>query len=82
MKLLYSLVLIGILSQNLKVQAGLISDIISSGGTIVEGLIKEFPNLIPTPEELFQLPIQVLVGLPETALVGAINQLCKLKFQK
>lgn len=79
MKLLfYFLIVFGILLVNLKVQGDIITDVISSGGTIIEGLGKEIPNIIPTPEELFQLPLQGLIGLPEIAIAGTINQLCKL----
>lgn len=78
MKLLYYfLIPIGILLQHLKVQGDLITDLISSGGTIIEGLGQEIPNILPTPEELFHLPLQVIVGLPETVVLGTINQLCK-----
>lgn len=79
MKLFYTLVVIGIMVHDLKAQ-GIITDLISSGGTIIEGLAKEVPNILPTPAELFHLPVQVLFGLPETALVSVINELCKFLF--
>lgn len=77
MKFLYTSLFL-ILIKDFKVQGRLVTDLISSGGTIIEGLAQEIPNIIPTPEEFFQLSIQVLIGYPEIAIAGLINQICKL----
>lgn len=80
MKLLYFLVILGVLAQNSNVQANPSfgrSNIVSSFNTIVKGLGKEAGNVIPTPEELFKASKQVLFGLPETAVFKTISNLCK-----
>lgn len=77
MKLFYIIILFGILFQSHNVVAQIIGDLISSAGTIVSGLGMQIGNLIPTADELANASIQFLVGLPEVAIFGALNRLCK-----
>lgn len=86
MKILLSLLLLWCLVQSNRVQGKAFfsgSDVAQSLNSIVSGIGKQIPNLIPTPEELFQASRQVLVGLPEVAIAKTINNLCKsLEVQK
>ncbi|KAM7350117.1 vitellogenin-1-like [Cochliomyia hominivorax] len=77
MKLLISLALLGVFMSESQVQGQLL-DILNSGQTIIQGLGQEIPNIIPTPEELANLPLQLLAGLPEVVALTIVNQLCSV----
>jgi hypothetical protein len=41
------------------------------------GIAKKIPDLIPTPENLYQVSKQTLIGLPFELLISGIDKLCK-----
>lgn len=78
MKILLSFLLFLCLIQGNRVQghfSGL--NVLQSLNNIVSGFIKQVPNLIPTPEEVFKASIQLLLGFPEMVIANIINTLCK-----
>ncbi|XP_065364958.1 vitellogenin-1-like [Calliphora vicina] len=77
MKLLYSIIVFWFLAQCSNAQ-GETSDLLDSFGTIIEGLGVEIPKIIPTPQELFNVSNQILIGLPERAIAQTLNRLCSL----
>ena len=52
------------------------TDLTSSISTIIKGLVKEIPKVRPSMDQLFRLPLNALVGVPEVTLAFTINQLC------
>ena len=54
------------------------SNVAQSINSIVSGIGKQIPNLIPTPQELFHGSKQLLFGLPEVTIFKTINNLCKI----
>lgn len=51
-------------------------DIAKSGVDTGKGIAKKLPDLIPSPEGIFKLGLQGLVGLPIEAFADAVNQIC------
>jgi hypothetical protein len=43
------------------------------------GIAKKIPDLIPTPENLYQVSKQTLIGLPFELLLSGIDKLCKFE---
>ncbi|XP_023297505.2 vitellogenin-1-like [Lucilia cuprina] len=81
MKLFYTIFLLWSLIESHSVQGRAsfgVSNYANSFSTIVKGLGREIPNVIPTPSELFRASKQVLFGLPETAVFRTVNNLCSV----
>jgi hypothetical protein len=57
--------------------AGKVADIGKLGGKAGIGIVKKIPDLIPTPENLYQISKQTLIGLPFELLLSGIDKLCK-----
>lgn len=57
---------------------GKASDVGQLGVNVGKGIVKKVPELIPTPENLYQVPKQALLGLPFELLLSGIDKLCKL----
>lgn len=56
------------------------SDVGTLSANVGKGIINKIPDLIPTPENLYQIPKQALLGLPFELLLSGIDQLCKFLF--
>jgi hypothetical protein len=54
-----------------------ISDVSKLGAKAGAGIIKKVPDLIPTPENVYSLSKQTLIGLPFELLLSGIDKLCK-----
>lgn len=52
-------------------------DIFKLGAKTGEGLIKKVPDLIPTPENVFNVGKQTLIGLPFELLLSTIDKICE-----
>jgi hypothetical protein len=52
------------------------TDVLKLGAQVGEGLVKKVPDLIPTPENLYQVSKQTLIGLPFELLLSGIDKLC------
>lgn len=57
---------------------GKASDVGQLGVNVGKGIVKKVPELIPTAENLYQVPKQALLGLPFELLLAGIDKLCKL----
>lgn len=56
---------------------GKASDVGQLGVNIGKEIAKKVPDLIPTAENLYQVPKQALLGLPFELLLAGIDKLCK-----
>lgn len=54
------------------------TDVLKLGAQAGEGIIKKVPDLIPTPENIYNVGKQTLIGLPFELLISGIDKLCKL----
>ena len=54
-----------------------ISDVGRLGFKAGTGIIKKVPDLIPTPENLYSISKQTLIGLPFELLLSGIDKLCE-----
>lgn len=52
------------------------TDVIKSGTDTGKGIARKIPTLIPSPEGIFKLGLDGLIGLPLQAFADAINQIC------
>jgi hypothetical protein len=57
--------------------AGKVADVGKLSGRAGVGIVKKIPDLIPTPENLYQVSKQTLIGLPFELLLSGIDKLCK-----
>lgn len=57
---------------------GKASDVGQLGVNVGKGIVNKIPELIPTAENLYQVPKQALLGLPFELLLSGIDKLCKL----
>lgn len=55
-----------------------LKDVGKLGVNVGKGIAKKVPDLIPTAENLYQIPKQALLGLPFELLLSGIDKLCKL----
>lgn len=55
-----------------------ISDIGTLGAKAGKGIISKVPDLIPTPENLYSISKQTLIGLPFELVLSGIDKLCEL----
>ncbi|XP_070492769.1 vitellogenin-1-like [Chironomus tepperi] len=55
-----------------------ISDVGRLGVKAGSGIIKKVPDLIPTPENLYTVSKQTLIGLPFELLLSGIDKLCSI----
>lgn len=53
------------------------TDVLKLGAQAGEGIIKKVPDLIPTPENIYNVGKQTLIGLPFELLISGIDKLCK-----
>lgn len=53
-----------------------LKDILKSGTDTSKGIVSKIPDLIPSPDALFKLGLDSLVGLPLQGFADAINQIC------
>lgn len=51
-------------------------DVLKLGKTAGEGIIQKVPDLIPTPENLYMISKQTLIGLPFELLLSGLDKLC------
>ena len=56
---------------------GKISDIGHLGAKAGKGIISKVPDLIPTPENLYSISKQTLIGLPFELVLSGIDKLCE-----
>jgi len=54
-----------------------ISDVGRLGFKAGTGIISKVPDLIPTPENLYSISKQTLIGLPFELLLSGIDKLCE-----
>jgi hypothetical protein len=52
------------------------TDVLTLGVNAGKGIIQKVPDLIPTPENLYQISKQTLIGLPFELLLSGIDKLC------
>lgn len=52
-------------------------DVAKLAGNVAKGVVEKIPDLIPTPENLYNIGKQTLVGLPFELLIAGIDKLCK-----
>lgn len=57
-------------------------DVIELGTKTGVGIAKKIPDLIPSPENLYQISKQTLIGLPFELLLSGIDKLCKYNKEK
>lgn len=62
---------------NTFVNAGIFKDISKSAIDATTGVIKKIPDVIPSPEDLFQSAKNVVAGYPFDVAAAAINTFCK-----
>lgn len=77
MRLIQSLLILLTLAYVQPLGLSTFKDVIKSGSDTGKGIAKKIPDLIPSPQALFQLGLDGLVGLPLQAFADAINQICK-----
>ncbi|KAG5683706.1 hypothetical protein PVAND_012972 [Polypedilum vanderplanki] len=58
--------------------SGKVTDIGKLSGKAGIGVISKIPDLIPTPENLYQVSKQTLIGLPFELLLSGIDKLCSI----
>lgn len=54
------------------------TDVFKLGKQAGGGIINKVPDLIPTPENIYNIGKQTLIGLPFELLISGIDKLCKL----
>lgn len=52
-------------------------DVAKLAGNVAKAVVEKVPDLIPTPENLYNIGKQTLVGLPFELLIAGIDKLCK-----
>lgn len=52
-------------------------DVLKLGAKTGEGLLKKVPDLIPTPENIYNVGKQTLIGLPFELLLSTIDKICE-----
>lgn len=57
--------------------SGFIGDAIQQGFHTAFGVIKDIPNRIPTPSEVFEFGKNILIGLPMELTINVIHEFCK-----
>lgn len=77
MNLIQTLLILSTLAYVQPLGLSTFKDVVKSGADTGKGIAKKIPDLIPSPEALFQLTLDGLVGLPLQAFADAINQICK-----
>jgi hypothetical protein len=53
------------------------ADVLKLGATAGAGIVKKIPDLVPTPENLYSISKQTLIGLPFELLLSGIDKLCE-----
>lgn len=53
------------------------TDVLKLGAEAGGGIINKVPDLIPTPENIYNIGKQNLIGLPFELLISGIDKLCK-----
>uniref|UniRef100_U5EEG1 Putative vitellogenin n=1 Tax=Corethrella appendiculata TaxID=1370023 RepID=U5EEG1_9DIPT len=53
-------------------------DVAKVGANVAKGVIEKVPDLIPTPNQIFDLSKQAIAGLPVEVVAAAINQVCSI----
>lgn len=48
-----------------------------SAAGMIQGLGSQGAKTIPTPNQLFSMPMQYLFGFPEQVMFGVLNKACK-----
>lgn len=76
MKIIQSLLILSTLAYVQPIGLKTLQDIAKAGSDTGKGIAKKIPDIIPSPEALFKLGLDGLVGLPLQAFVEAINQIC------
>lgn len=56
---------------------GFIGDAFQQGIHTAFGFIKDIPNRIPTPNEVFEFGKNILIGLPMELTINVIHEFCK-----
>lgn len=54
-----------------------LTDIAKSAGDVAKGIAEKIPDVIPSPEDIFQGGKNLIAGYPFQAVFSAINQFCK-----
>jgi hypothetical protein len=57
------------------------ADVLKLGANAGAGIAKKIPDLIPTPENLYSISKQTLIGLPFELLLSGIDKLCEYPSQ-
>lgn len=77
MKIIQSLLILSTLAYVQPLGLNTFRDIVKSGSDTGRGIAIKIPDLIPSPDALFKLGLDGLVGLPLQGFADAINQICK-----
>lgn len=56
---------------------GFLGDAIRQGFQTTIGFIKDLPKRIPTPNDVFELGKNVLIGFPLELTIGVVHEVCK-----
>lgn len=57
------------------------TDVVTLGVKAGTGIAKKVPDLIPTPDNLYSVSKQTLIGLPFELLLSGIDKLCMFRNQ-
>jgi len=52
-------------------------DVLKLGASAGAGIAKKIPDLVPSPENLYMISKQTLIGLPFELLISGIDKLCE-----
>ena len=52
-------------------------DVVKLTGKVAKGIAEKIPELIPTPENLYNIGKQTLVGLPFELLLSGLDKICE-----
>lgn len=78
MRLIHFTIFICVLSFSIQNgSCGFIIDAIRQGVHTALGFIKDIPNKIPTPTEVFEFGKNILIGIPAELTINVIHEFCK-----
>ncbi|XP_061386577.1 vitellogenin-1-like [Musca vetustissima] len=65
------------IAANVVAQSVDFSAMAKSAASIIEGFGSQGSKQIPTPSQMFSIPVQVLIGFPEQVMFGVLNRACE-----